>query len=114
MSKPITPTHELAHAAGRDAGNRSMRAAGRTRWNDDDWNAAAATYERVAGPANSTTNSTAAYVLHRPVRFGNEHVTDTPAGMRAYAAEWADEVGAPVSYVRKDGRGGLQWARPAR
>ena len=43
----VEPTHEAAHAAGRDAGNRSMRAAGRTTWNDDDYNAAAGTYEKI-------------------------------------------------------------------
>jgi hypothetical protein len=39
--KPITVTYEIAMAAGRDAGNRSMRAAGRTSWNEDDYDAAA-------------------------------------------------------------------------
>jgi hypothetical protein len=39
MTAPITPA--IANAAGRDAGNRSMRTAGRTRWNETDWNAAA-------------------------------------------------------------------------
>ena len=40
-------TYELAMAASRDAGNRSMRAAGRTAWNEDDWNVAVATFERL-------------------------------------------------------------------
>ncbi len=35
--------HSIAHAAGQDAGNRSMRAAGRVEWNADDWNVATAT-----------------------------------------------------------------------
>lgn len=43
----IKITHELAHAAGWDAANRSMRAAGRTQWNEDDYNAMAAEYERL-------------------------------------------------------------------
>lgn len=34
-------TEALAHAAGTDAGNRSMRAAGRTAWNADDYHTAA-------------------------------------------------------------------------
>ena len=42
----VTPG--LAWAAGRDAGNRSMRAAGRTVWNADDYDAAQETYERLA------------------------------------------------------------------
>lgn len=37
----------IARAAARDAGNRSMRAAGRDGWNQTDWNAAAAEYERL-------------------------------------------------------------------
>jgi hypothetical protein len=34
--------HAIAHAAGQDAGNASMKAAGRIAWNADDWNAATA------------------------------------------------------------------------
>lgn len=34
-------TYKLAMAAGQDAGNRNMRHAGRTVWNEDDWNVAA-------------------------------------------------------------------------
>jgi hypothetical protein len=40
-------TYAIAMAAGQDAGNRSMRASGRTSWNEDDWNAAAAETERL-------------------------------------------------------------------
>jgi hypothetical protein len=32
--------YQIAMAAGQDAGNRSMRKAGRTSWNEEDWNAA--------------------------------------------------------------------------
>lgn len=39
----VVATPDLARAAGWDAGNRSMRDAGRTRWNEDDWNEAART-----------------------------------------------------------------------
>lgn len=35
----VTPA--IAYAAGRDAGNKSMRAGGRTEWNADDYNEAA-------------------------------------------------------------------------
>lgn len=46
MPRPnLTP--EIARAAGWDAGNRSMRAAGRTRWNEDDWNAACEVTNRL-------------------------------------------------------------------
>lgn len=40
MSKRIQMTRQIAYAAGFTAGNRSMRAAGRTVWNEDDFNAA--------------------------------------------------------------------------
>jgi hypothetical protein len=46
-----TNTYAEAMAASRDAGNKSMRAAGRTAWNDDDWSAAKAQFERLFGPA---------------------------------------------------------------
>ena len=45
--KPIPITHELAVAAGTDAANRRMRAQGRAAWNEDDFNIAAETYERL-------------------------------------------------------------------
>lgn len=37
----------IARAAGWDAGDRSMRAAGRSAWNEDDWNAACETFDRL-------------------------------------------------------------------
>lgn len=40
-------TESVIRAAAQDAGNRSMRAANRTAWDEDDWNAAAAEYERL-------------------------------------------------------------------
>ena len=52
MAKPNTGpewdrAYRTAHAAGADAANRSMRAAGRSQWNDDDWNAGAAEEDRI-------------------------------------------------------------------
>ena len=41
------PTQAIAHAAGWDAGNRAMRAAGRTAWNEDDWDAACEVFNRL-------------------------------------------------------------------
>lgn len=38
-------TYAIAHAAGQDAGNASMKAADRTQWNEDDYNAAARVVE---------------------------------------------------------------------
>lgn len=40
---------EAARAAGWDAGNRSARAAGRDRWDGEDYDAAAAEYWRIMG-----------------------------------------------------------------
>jgi len=45
----ITLTYSLAMAASRDAGNRSMRKAGRKRWNVADWNVAAEVFNRIWG-----------------------------------------------------------------
>lgn len=38
---------KLARAAGRDAADRAMRAAGRCAWDEADWNLAAATTQRL-------------------------------------------------------------------
>lgn len=40
-------TYDIAMAASRDAGNRSMRKAGRTRWSVEDWNVAADEFNRL-------------------------------------------------------------------
>lgn len=45
--KAIRMTYQLAHAAAWDAGNRSMRAAGRERWGEEDRDACAAEFERL-------------------------------------------------------------------
>lgn len=44
--RQLTPA--IIRAASHDAGNRSMRAAGRQSWSEEDWNAACAEYERLA------------------------------------------------------------------
>ena len=44
--------YEIAHAIGQDAGNRSMRKAGRKVWNRKDYNKAAETMSRLLGPPN--------------------------------------------------------------
>lgn len=43
----MTLTKVMAYAAGQDAGNASMRKAGRIEWNEDDFNAAAAEFARL-------------------------------------------------------------------
>jgi len=48
MEARIKLTADLAMAAARDAGNRSMRKAGRSRWNLDDMRAARAEADRLA------------------------------------------------------------------
>jgi hypothetical protein len=40
-------TKQLAYAAAHDAGNRHMRAAGRTVWAVNDYNVACATFDRL-------------------------------------------------------------------
>jgi hypothetical protein len=40
-------TYLIAHAAAADAADRSMRAAGRKAWSEDDYNAAVAEFERL-------------------------------------------------------------------
>jgi hypothetical protein len=49
----MTITYKIAMAAGRDAANRQMKAAGRTSWNEDDWNAAAKVTEELMGARKS-------------------------------------------------------------
>lgn len=46
-SAGIKLAYAIAHAAGRDAGNASMQAAGRTSWAADDYNAAARETNRI-------------------------------------------------------------------
>jgi hypothetical protein len=38
---------KIAYAAGWDAGNRSMRAGGRTAWDEGDWDAACEVFDRL-------------------------------------------------------------------
>jgi hypothetical protein len=47
MDMRVTLTPELAYASGKDAGNRSMRKAGRTAWNEEDANVAAELTNRL-------------------------------------------------------------------
>ena len=49
MPKSIKITYKIAHAAGRDEGNRSMRKAGRKAWNHQDYNKAAKTMNHLLG-----------------------------------------------------------------
>lgn len=47
MKRQPILTPSIARAAAQDAGNRSMRKANRTKWNADDYNAAAREYARL-------------------------------------------------------------------
>lgn len=47
MSKQPEITYSFAMAAAQDAGNRSMRKGGRTKWAVRDWNEACKTFERL-------------------------------------------------------------------
>jgi hypothetical protein len=40
-------TYKIAMAAGQDAGNRNMKKAGRTSWNEDDFNVAAEVTQKL-------------------------------------------------------------------
>lgn len=60
----MTLTKAMCYSAGRDAGNRSMRKAGRAKWNQDDYNAAAEEFERLLPFANCNyTEEAARYEL---------------------------------------------------
>jgi hypothetical protein len=45
--RPVRMTVRIARAAGWDAGNRSMKAGGRTAWNEEDWNVACEVFETM-------------------------------------------------------------------
>ena len=45
----IAITQKMAHSAGTDAGNRQMRADGRTKWKSKDYRLACETYNRLIG-----------------------------------------------------------------
>jgi hypothetical protein len=49
----MIPTYQIAMAAGQDAGNRSMRDADRTAWNEDDYNTAAKVANRLLDMQNN-------------------------------------------------------------
>jgi len=43
----VTMTYQIAMAIGRDAANKSAKVAGRTAWNESDWNIAADVVARL-------------------------------------------------------------------
>lgn len=47
MSNRVTLTRDLAFASGQDAGNASMRKHNRKAWNDEDYNVAARTTNKL-------------------------------------------------------------------
>ena len=47
MSTRPRLTREIIHAVAQDAGNRSMRRAGRTAWSDEDWHEAYAMQQHL-------------------------------------------------------------------
>jgi sulfite reductase beta subunit-like hemoprotein len=54
MTAKVETTYGLATAAGRDAGNRSMRKGRRTKWAVKDWNTACETFARLYGTPKAT------------------------------------------------------------
>jgi len=67
---------KLARAAGRDAADRAMRAAGRAAWNAEDWDIAAETTARLlavglqAGGLDDAAHDAAAGMAIRAARAG--------------------------------------------
>ena len=45
--KALAAGYKVAHAVGHDAGNRSMKKEGRSKWSEKDWNKAAETFKNV-------------------------------------------------------------------
>lgn len=66
MSKPVKMTYSIAMAAAQDAGNRSMRAGGRTKWAVQDWNIACQTFERLYGTSTVTETRESSNPYHEP------------------------------------------------
>lgn len=55
---PLPLTYDLLMAASRDAGNASMRKAGRTAWNEDDFDAACEASDRLWPHLREPPNAT--------------------------------------------------------
>jgi hypothetical protein len=51
----VTANLSAIQAAARDAGNKSMRRAGRTEWDENDWNCACALYAKLLKILNPPT-----------------------------------------------------------
>lgn len=86
----MNTTYAIAMAAGHDAGNRHMRAAGRSEWDESDWQAAAEQTARLMLP-EPVTDATALRILGRmrPVDdfdyladHGAEPITRDPSQLR--------------------------------
>jgi len=89
-TQPMIGDKKLAVAAGMDAGNRSMRAAGRTQWNADDANAATEARAKVMG---ETKPKARAKTAPKAVKPGS--VADLRAQAKAAKAP-------PVAQLRAD------------
>jgi hypothetical protein len=69
----IDATYKLASTAGQDAGNASMRQAGRTSWDSTDWNIASKAFTRLwVGPILATSS-----YLNKPLRTVEQAVRDS-------------------------------------
>jgi hypothetical protein len=80
---------EAARSAGTDAGNRSMRVAGRTRWSKEDYQAAAAEMNRVLGGSVKPAHGAG------PLRPGEE------SGIVFGGKAWSDEARAAALAARR-------------
>jgi hypothetical protein len=94
---------EAARRAGQDAGNRSMRKAGRKKWSQADWNAATREYHRVLGTdlaeGNPLTRSETTRVL-REHRYYEALARKSSIPRRSYLVGMAD---ATLAVARKFG-----------
>lgn len=64
MSKLTEITYDIAMAASRDAGDRSMRSDGRVEWSEKDWNVACETFERLYGVRDAEQRKDAEHERH--------------------------------------------------
>ena len=82
----MTMTYDLAQAAAKDAGNRSMRTHGRIAWNEDDFVAAVRIFDRLwpahaastLGRAGGRANSPAQQAHRKTLHLTSPHSGRTP------------------------------------
>lgn len=111
MARP-TLTPAIAHAASTDAGNASMRAAGRTSWNQGDRDAAVAEYHRIMPEPYvlDCTPTMTAYYITAIVSAGDlrgktfvvesylSRYTDSPSDRKVLEDAWREQHGQKIDH----------------